>query len=58
MKWTRVQLIMPYGPATPNRVGFSADGKISLINNGIEIKGLMTLLNEMSARDYDSLTEN
>ena len=52
-----VQLIMPYGPATPNRVGFSADGKISLINNGIEIKGLMTLLNEMSARDYDSLTE-
>lgn len=52
-----LQMVMPYGPATPNRVGFSADGKISLINNGIELKGLMTILNEMTAREYDKLTD-
>ncbi len=52
-----VQLVMPLGPATPNRVGFTADGKISLINDGIEIKGLMSVLNEMTANDWDSMTE-
>ncbi len=50
-----VQLVMPFGPATPNRVGFSADGKISLINNGIELKGLMSVLSEKTAQEFDSI---
>jgi hypothetical protein len=53
-----VQLVMPYGPATPNRLGFSADGKISLINNGIEIKGLLSVLNEKTAQQVDDFTYN
>jgi hypothetical protein len=31
--------------------------RISLINDGIEIKGLMSVLNEMTANDWDSMTE-
>lgn len=41
-----VQLVMPFGPATPNRVGINADVKLSLFNNGIELKGLLVALNE------------
>lgn len=51
-----VQLVMPFGPATPNRVGLSADGKISLFNNGIELKGLMSVLSEKTAQEFDSIT--
>lgn len=49
-----VQLIMPLGPATPNRVGFNADLKLMLLNDGIEGTGLISLLNEKTA-ELDSV---
>ncbi|HEX3020394.1 MAG TPA: hypothetical protein VHP36_08820 [Chitinispirillaceae bacterium] len=51
-----VQLVMPFGPATPNRLGFSSNGKVSLINNGIELKGMVTVLNQMNAEVYEDFT--
>lgn len=44
-----VQLVMPLGPATPNRAGFNADLTVSMVNNFIELKGLVTALNEKTA---------
>lgn len=41
-----VQLVLPFGIATPNRVGLTSDLCVSLLNNGIEIKGLFKSLNE------------
>jgi hypothetical protein len=49
-----VQLVMPFGEATPNRVGLNGDVCFSLLNNGIELRGLFTSLNEKEAlRDAD-----
>ncbi|MBN1600907.1 MAG: hypothetical protein JW915_04815 [Chitinispirillaceae bacterium] len=44
-----LQLVMPFGPATPNRVGLTGDLCVSLLNNGIELKGLFKSLNEQEA---------
>jgi hypothetical protein len=41
-----LQLVMPFGPATPNRVGISLNLKGSVLNNGIEVTGLLTSLKE------------
>ena len=41
-----LQLVMPFGPATPNRKGISADLTAAFINNGIELKGLFSALEE------------
>lgn len=50
------QLVMPLGPATPNRVGLTSDIKVSLINNSIELRGILTKLNEMTADQIEELT--
>lgn len=44
-----LQLVLPYGMATPNRVGLTSDLTMSLLNNGIEVKGLFKSLNEQVA---------
>jgi hypothetical protein len=44
-----LQLVLPYGMATPNRVGLTSDLCLSILNNGIEIKGLFKSLNEQVA---------
>jgi hypothetical protein len=44
-----VQLVLPFGVATPNRVGVTSDLCVSLLNNGIEVKGLFKTLNEQEA---------
>jgi hypothetical protein len=49
-----VQLIMPLGPATPNRVGIDVDLKVGLLNNGLEVSALMTMLNEKIAEVKDA----
>lgn len=50
------QLVMPLGPATPNRIGLTSDLTVSLVNNSIELKGLFTKLNQMSEEMLDSFT--
>jgi hypothetical protein len=44
-----LQLVLPFGAATPNRVGLTSDLCVSLLNNGIEVKGLFKTLNEQQA---------
>jgi hypothetical protein len=41
-----LQLVMPYGPATPNRAGISANLKGTALNNGIEVSALFSSLKE------------
>ncbi len=44
-----VQLVLPFGVATPNRVGITSDLCVSLLNNGLEVSGLFKSLNEQEA---------
>lgn len=53
-----VQLVMPCGPATPNRSGFNSDATIAFFNEGIELKGLLTILSEKTADVIDSFQLN
>ncbi|MDO5575662.1 MAG: hypothetical protein Q4F84_01170 [Fibrobacter sp.] len=41
-----LQLVMPLGPATPNRSGIDADGKVWFFDGGIEASGLLSILSE------------
>lgn len=43
-----LQLVMPYGPATPNRVGINADLKGYAVNKGIQFTALFSSLKEKS----------
>jgi hypothetical protein len=46
-----LQLVMPFGPATPNRQGISADVSGSFLKNAIDAKAVISVLNE---KDLDS----
>jgi hypothetical protein len=41
-----VQLVMPFGPATPNRSGIDADLKLSVLEGGLEASGLISILKD------------
>jgi hypothetical protein len=51
-----VQLVMPYGPATPNRTGVNGTLKAGVLNNGIKVDVLFASLEEKVA-EKDSLFE-
>lgn len=42
-----VQLIMPFGPATPNRAGISANATLGFLSNRIQAKALFASLKEI-----------
>jgi hypothetical protein len=44
-----LQLVLPFGVATPNRTGLTSDLCVSLLNNGLEIRGSYKTLNEQEA---------
>lgn len=44
-----VQLVMPFGPATPNRSGIDADLKLTALEGGFEASGLISMLNDKDA---------
>jgi hypothetical protein len=48
-----VQLVLPMGPASPNRSGINGNVKVAFLNNGIEFSGLMALLKEKEASNKD-----
>jgi hypothetical protein len=41
-----VQLIMPFGPATPNRQGITADVSTKTVDSGLELRALFSSLSE------------
>jgi hypothetical protein len=47
-----IELVMPFGPATPNRQGITADLKGSFLKDAIEVKGLVSMLSE---KDLDTV---
>lgn len=47
-----LSLVMPFGPATPNRQGITADLCGSALKGGIEVKGLVFILSE---KDLDTV---
>ncbi|MBN1128145.1 MAG: hypothetical protein JXA71_04130 [Chitinispirillaceae bacterium] len=47
-----IELVMPFGPATPNRQGITADLKGSALKGAIEVKGLVSMLGE---KDLDTV---
>ncbi len=51
-----LQIVMPYGPATPNRVGINADIKGYAVNKGINFTALISLLKEKDEIKLDSLS--
>ncbi|MBD3418515.1 MAG: hypothetical protein GF398_00205 [Chitinivibrionales bacterium] len=42
-----VQLVMPFGPATPNRSGITAELRGDLLDNALEFAGIVKSLNEI-----------
>ncbi len=50
-----VQLLLPYGPATPNRSGLTLDLEASFLESKIEVRGLYAGLQELEGRDMDTL---
>lgn len=53
-----VQLIMPLGPATPNRTGINADAVLWFLNGGLEAKGIVSLLKEKEPYTYSDTVIN
>lgn len=51
-----VQLVMPLGPATPNRVGINAKLSANVLNEGIVLNGLFASLKEAKGNEVDSFT--
>jgi hypothetical protein len=49
-----VQLLMPFGPATPNRTGIRADLTLSAWEDKVEIRGLASFLDEIEGMRIDS----
>ncbi|NLG16371.1 MAG: hypothetical protein GX556_03440 [Fibrobacter sp.] len=49
-----VQLVLPFGPATPNRAGISTNLAVSLLNNGIELSGLLLALKEAEGESVEN----
>lgn len=49
-----VQLVMPLGPATPNRAGINTDIKLNVLG-GIEATGLLSILSEKESWDDDGI---
>ncbi len=45
-----VQLVMPFGPATPNRQGICADFNVTTPDTSVRVAGLLKLLSERSAK--------
>jgi hypothetical protein len=52
-----VELVMPFGPATPNRKGITADLKGSFLKDAIEAKGLVSMLAEKDLHMERSATD-
>jgi hypothetical protein len=50
------QLIMPFGPATPNRQGISADCNVKSVDSGIQVRALFSALSERTP-EIDASTE-
>ncbi|MFP4416025.1 MAG: hypothetical protein ACLFSB_02000, partial [Chitinispirillaceae bacterium] len=55
-----LQLVMPYGPATPNRVGFDGELAASFLNDGINAKVSFAKFDEKSGQEFqiDSVIHN
>jgi hypothetical protein len=51
-----VQLLFPFGPATPNRTGLTLDLNATLLSGAIETSVLYAGLKEVEGSDIDSLT--
>jgi hypothetical protein len=51
-----VQLLFPYGPATPNRDGINSSLTLSAMERKLEAKVLFAALKEPEAVDFDSLS--
>ncbi len=45
---TAVQLVMPFGPATPNRTGLTGDATVNVWKNRLQIKGLFASLKNVT----------
>ncbi|MFW6221227.1 MAG: hypothetical protein ACOC4C_02075 [Fibrobacterota bacterium] len=50
-----LQLAMPYGPATPNRIGFDGALSTSFLNDGINAKVSFASYNESTGEKIDSV---
>lgn len=51
-----LQLVMPFGPATPNRVGINAKLSANVLNEGIVLDGLFASLKEAKGNEVNSFT--
>lgn len=50
-----LQLVMPFGPATPNRAGLSADISLSAWEDRIEVRGVAAMLDQIEGDKVDSV---
>lgn len=51
---TALQLVMPFGPATPNRAGFRSNVTFTAWEDRVEVQGMITVMDQIEGLRVDS----
>lgn len=51
---TALQLVMPFGPATPNRAGIRSNVIFTAWEDRVEVQGMLTMMDQIEGRRIDS----